>query len=52
METYAFGGAKLYIEHAQELVYGLLCLMPSIYQKASFNALIGLMLEAQGHPLP
>ena len=40
------------VEHAQGLVYSLLCLMPSVYQKASFNALMGLFLEAQGHPLP
>ena len=40
------------VEHAQGLVYGLLCLMPSVYQKASLNALLGLFLEAQGHPLP
>jgi hypothetical protein len=26
--------------------------MPSVYQKASLNALFGLFLEAQGHPLP
>jgi hypothetical protein len=26
--------------------------MPSVYQKASLNALLGLFLEAQGHPLP
>jgi hypothetical protein len=40
------------VEHAQGLVYSLLCLMPSVYQKASFNALFGLFLQAQGHPLP
>ena len=40
------------VEYAQELVYNLLCLMPSMYQKASLNALLGLFLEAQGHPLP
>ena len=34
------------------LVYSLLCLMPSLYQKASLNALLGLFLEAQGHALP
>lgn len=26
--------------------------MPSVYQKASVSALMGLFLEAQGHPLP
>lgn len=40
------------VEHAQGLVYSLLCLMPSVYQKDSLNALLGLFLEAQGHPLP
>jgi hypothetical protein len=40
------------VQHAQALVYRLLCLMPSVYQKASFNVLMGLFLEAQGHPLP
>lgn len=39
-------------KHAQGLVYSLLCLMPSVYQKTSFNALLALFLEAQGHPLP
>ncbi len=39
-------------KHAQGLVYSLLCLMPSLYQKASLNALMGLFLEAQGHALP
>jgi hypothetical protein len=40
------------VEYAQGLVYSLLCLMPSTYQKASLNALLGLFLEAQGHPMP
>lgn len=40
------------VQHAQKLVYSLLCLMPSVYQKASFNALMGLFLATQGHPLP
>lgn len=40
------------VEHAQGLVYSLLCLMPSTYQKASLKALLGLFLEAQGHALP
>lgn len=40
------------VVHAQGLVYSLLCLMPSPYQKASLNALFGLFLEALGHPLP
>ncbi len=40
------------VVYAQELVYSLLCLMPSAYQKASLNALFGLFLQAQGHPLP
>jgi hypothetical protein len=40
------------VQHAQVLVYSLLCLMPSEYQKASLKALLGLFLDAQGHPLP
>lgn len=40
------------LQHAQGLVYSLLCLMPSAYQKASLNALLGLFLDAQGHALP
>jgi hypothetical protein len=40
------------VAHAQGLVYSLLCLMPSVYQKTSLKALLGLFLEAQGHPLP
>ena len=39
-------------ENAQLLVYSLLALMPSPYQKASLEAQLGLFLEAQGHPLP
>ncbi|MBW4694212.1 MAG: hypothetical protein KME27_20910 [Lyngbya sp. HA4199-MV5] len=40
------------VQHAQGLVYSLLCLMPSEYQKASLRAMMGLFLEAQGHPSP
>jgi hypothetical protein len=40
------------VEYAQQLVYSLLSLMPSTYQRASLNAMLGLFLEAQGHPLP
>jgi Transposase DDE domain len=40
------------VKHAQGLVYSLLYLMPSVYQKTSLNALLALFLEAQGHPLP
>jgi hypothetical protein len=43
---------KTIVEYAQGLVYSLLCIMPSTYQKASLNALFGLFLEAQGYPLP
>jgi hypothetical protein len=38
------------VEHSQGLVYSLLGLMPSVDQKASLTALLGLFLEAQGHP--
>lgn len=40
------------VKHAQGLVYSLLCLMPSPYQKASLKALLGLFLDTQGHALP
>ncbi len=40
------------LQHAQGLVYALLHLMPSSYQHASLSSLLGLFLEAQGHPLP
>jgi xanthosine utilization system XapX-like protein len=40
------------LQHAQGLVYALLHLMPSPYQHASLSSLLGLFLEAQGHPLP
>jgi Transposase DDE domain len=40
------------VQHAQGLVYSLLCLMPSVYQRASLNALLGLFRETQGHALP
>jgi hypothetical protein len=43
---------EIILQHAQGLVYSLLCLMPSTYQKASFNALLGLFLDAQSHALP
>jgi len=42
METYAFGGAKLYVGNVQMLVYSPLGLMPSLYQKASLEAQLGL----------
>jgi hypothetical protein len=40
------------LAHAQGLVYTLLGLMPSAYQRDSLQALLGLFLQAQGHPLP
>jgi hypothetical protein len=36
------------LAHAQGLVYTLLSLMPSIYQKQNLEAMLGLFLEAQG----
>ena len=39
-------------KHAQELVYSLSELMPSVYQKASLTAMLGLFLETQGHAVP
>lgn len=40
------------LAHAQELVYSLSELMPTQYQKDNLEAMLGLFLEAQGHPLP
>jgi DDE superfamily endonuclease len=40
------------VEHAQILVYSLLALMPSVPQKASFSAMMGLFLGADGHAVP
>ena len=40
------------LAHAQTLVYTLLSLMPTAYQRDSLQALLGLFLEAEGHPLP
>jgi len=39
------------LHHAQGLVYSPLCLMPSVYQKASLKALLGRFLSEQGHAL-
>jgi hypothetical protein len=40
------------LAHAQQLVYTLLSLMPSGYQKENLEAILGLFLQAQGYPLP
>jgi hypothetical protein len=40
------------LAHAQKLVYTLLSLMPSRYQQQNLEAMFGLFLQAQGHPLP
>ncbi|MEA5464975.1 hypothetical protein [Leptothoe sp. PORK10 BA2] len=40
------------LQHAQALVYSLISLMPSVYQKASLKAVLGLFLDEQGHALP
>ncbi|MEM9484687.1 MAG: transposase [Cyanobacteria bacterium P01_F01_bin.116] len=40
------------LHHAQCLVYSLLALMPSVYQKRSLEAVLGMFLSAQGHALP
>ena len=40
------------LAHAQGLVYTLVSLMPSMYQQDNLQAMLGLFLEAQGHPLP
>ncbi len=33
-------------------VYTLVSLMPSVYQRENFEAMLGLFLEARGYPLP
>lgn len=40
------------VTHAQELISNLTDLMPTQYQKDNLEAMLGLFLEAQGHPLP
>ena len=40
------------LAHAQELVYTLKELLPTQYQKDNLETMLGLFLEAQGHPLP
>ena len=40
------------LAYAQGLAYTLLNLMPTHYQRDSLQALVGLFLQAQGHPLP
>lgn len=40
------------LAHAQQLVYTLLSLMPSQYQRENLEAMLGLFLEDLGHPLP
>ncbi len=40
------------LAHAQNLVYTLLSLMPSVYQQENLEAMLGLFLQAQGYPLP
>ena len=43
---------KNILAHAQNLVYTLLSLMPSVYQQENLEAMLGLFLTAQGYPLP
>jgi hypothetical protein len=38
--------------HAQTLVYNLLSLMPTTYQRNNLQAMLGLFLQAEGRPLP
>ena len=40
------------LQNAQGLVYSLVSLMPSVYQKASLQAMLGLFLSESGHALP
>jgi hypothetical protein len=43
---------EVILASAQQLVYSLLSLMPSTYQRENLEAMLGLFLEAQGCPLP
>ena len=38
--------------HARTLVYTLVSLMPSAYQRDNLQAILGLFLQADGRPLP
>jgi hypothetical protein len=38
--------------HAQKLVYTLLSLMPTAYQRDNLQAMLGLFLQGEGKPLP
>jgi hypothetical protein len=40
------------LAHAQDLMYQLLGMMPSRYQRDNLNAILALFLKAQGSPLP
>lgn len=40
------------LAHAQDLVYSYPLLMPTQYQKDNLETMLGLFLQAQGHPLP
>ncbi|WP_228059107.1 transposase [Nostoc sp. LEGE 06077] len=40
------------LAHAHSLMYTILALMPTHYQRDSLEAMLGLFLEAQGKPLP
>ena len=49
---YQLNKARTMLAHAQNLVYTLQELMPTQYQKENLEAMLGLFLQAQGHPLP
>lgn len=38
--------------HAQAIVYNLVSLMPTVYQRDNLQAMLGLFLQAEGRPLP
>ncbi len=40
------------LAHAQQLVYTLMSLMQSVYQRQNLEAMLGLFLSANGKPLP
>ena len=45
-------GMKTITTHAQKLVYDLLNLVPSVYQRASLKTMLALFLQARGLALP
>jgi hypothetical protein len=43
---------EIILAHAHTLMYTILALMPSRYQRDNLEAMLGLFLAADGKPLP